>query len=45
MIIDSYNGAELCELVCLELLDLPTKEFGKQNIGLYKDDSLRCFEI
>ena len=22
---------------------MPTKEFGKQNIRLYRDDSLRCF--
>ena len=29
----SYDGAELCELVGLYLLDLLTKEFGKQNIG------------
>ena len=25
-------------------LDLLTKEFGKQNIGLYRDDGLSCFE-
>ena len=30
----SYDGAELCELVGLYLLDLLTKEFGKQNIDL-----------
>ena len=29
----SYDGAELCDLVGLYLLDLLTKEFGKQNIG------------
>ena len=40
----SYDGAELCELVGLYLLDLITKEFGKQNIGLYRDDGLSCFE-
>ena len=32
----SYDGADLCELVSLYL--------GKQNIGLYRDDSLSCFE-
>ena len=42
--IGSYDGAELCELVGLYLLDLLTEEFGKQNIGLYRDDSLSCFE-
>ena len=30
----SYDGAELCELVGLYLLDLLTKEFDEQNIGL-----------
>ena len=28
----------------LYLLDLVTKEFGKQNIGLYRNDGLSCFE-
>ena len=41
---DSYDGAELCKLVVLYLLDLLTKEFVKQNIGLYRDDVLSCFE-
>ena len=40
----SYDGAELCELVGFYLLDLLTKEFGKQNIGSYRDDGLSCFE-
>ena len=39
-----YDGAELCELVGLYLLDLLTKEFAKQNIGLYRDDGLSCFQ-
>ena len=40
----SYNGAELCELVGLYFLDLLTKEFGKQNIGLYRDDGFSWLE-
>ena len=40
----SYDGAELCELVGLYLLDILTKKFGKQNIGLYRYDGLSCFE-
>ena len=40
----SYNGAELCELVGLYFLDLLTKKFGKQNIGLYRDDGFSWFE-
>ena len=34
---DKY-GAELCKLVGLYLLDLLTKKFSKQNIGLYRDE-------
>ena len=34
----SYDSAELRELVGLSLLDFLTKEFGKQNFGLYGDD-------
>ena len=41
---DRYDGAELCELVGLYLLDLLTKGFVKQNIGLYRDDGLSCFQ-
>ena len=40
----SYDDAELCKLDGLYLLDLLTKEFRKQNIGLYRDDCLSCFE-
>ena len=40
----SYNGEKLCELVGLQLLDLLNKEFGKQNIGLCRDDNLSSFE-
>ena len=41
---DSYDGVELFELVFLYLLDLFTKESGKRNIGLYRDDALSSFE-
>ena len=34
----SSDGGEFCELVGLYLLDLLTKESGKQNIGLHRDD-------
>ena len=40
----SYDGTELSELVGSNLLDLVTKEFSAQNIGLYRDDGLCCFE-
>ena len=40
----SYDGAEVCELVGLCLLNLLTNEFRKHNIGLYRDDGLSCFQ-
>ena len=36
----SYDGAEVCELVGLFLLNLLTNEFGKSNIVLYRNDGL-----
>ena len=39
-----YDEAEVCELIRLYLLNLLTKEFGKRNIGLYRDDDLSCFQ-
>ena len=40
----SYDGVEVCELVALYLLNLLTNEFRKNNIGLYRDDGLSCFQ-
>ena len=40
----SYDRAKVCELVGLYLLNLLTNEFGKHNIGLYRDDGLSCFQ-
>ena len=42
--IGSFNGAEVCELVGLYLLNILKKESCGKNIGLYRDDSLSCFE-
>ena len=36
----SFNGAEICELVCLFISNHLGKRFGKENIGLYRDDGL-----
>ena len=36
----SYDGAEICELVDLFILNHLGKTFGKENIGLYRDDGL-----
>ena len=38
--IGSYDGAELCELVGLFILNNLEKTFGNQNGGLYRDDGL-----
>ena len=36
----SYDGAEICELVGLFILNHLGISFGKENIGLYRDDGL-----
>ena len=36
----SFNGAEVCELVGLFLLDNLSDKYGKNNVGLYRDDGL-----
>ena len=36
----SYDGAEVCELVGLYVLEKLSKEFGKDKVGLYRDDGL-----
>ena len=36
----SFDGAEICELVVLFLLDRLASVLGKENIGLYRDDGL-----
>ena len=36
----SFDGAEVCELVGLYLLDKLSKLLGKDNVGLYRDDGL-----
>ena len=40
----SFDGAEVCELVGLYLLDILREEFGDNRIGLYRDDGLSCFQ-
>jgi hypothetical protein len=36
----SFDGAEICELVGLFILNHLGKKFGNENIGLYRDDGL-----
>lgn len=40
----SYEGADLHWSDGLYLIDLLNKEFGKQNITLYRDEGLSCFQ-
>ena len=40
----SYDGAEICELVRHYILDILTKVFGLDKLGLYRDDGLGCFQ-
>ena len=36
----SYDGAEVCELVGLYILNELKKEVPKEDVGLYRDDGL-----
>ena len=39
-----YDGAEVCELVGIFLLDKISKKYEKNSIGLYRDDGLSVFK-
>ena len=41
----SYDGAEICELVGLYMLDLLSNVFNKELIGLYRDDGLAALRL
>ena len=41
---DSYDGAEICELVGLYTLSILSKRYRKERIGLYGDDGLAAFK-
>ena len=40
----SYDGAEICELVGLFILERLGETFGHENIGLYRDDGLAALK-
>ena len=40
----SYDEAEVCELLGLYILDILKKELGHDQIGLFRDDILGCFQ-
>ena len=39
---ESYDGAEICELIGLSILSILGKVDELQNVGLYRDDGLAC---
>ena len=42
MTMESFDGAELCELVDLYILHILDEKYGKDRIGLYRDNRLAC---
>ena len=38
------NGEEICEVVGIYILHIIGKKYGKERIGLFKDDTLACVE-
>ena len=36
----AYDGAEVCELISIFILSLPSKHINKNHIGLHRDDGL-----
>ena len=41
---DSFDVAKICEVVGLFILHKLGEKYGKERIGLYRDDGLACFE-
>ena len=40
----SFDGAEICELVGVYILNVLGEKYGKERVGLYRDDGLAYFE-
>ena len=40
----SFDGAEICKLVGLYILDILGNKFGNEMFGLYRDDGLACLK-
>ena len=38
-----YVGAEICEIASLYILHVLGEKYGKDKVGLYRDDGLACF--
>ena len=43
VMMESFDGAELCELVGLYILHILGENYGKHRLGLYRHDGLACF--
>ena len=43
--IGAYDGAEVCELIGIFMLSLPSKPISKNHIGLYRDDGLAILTL
>ena len=41
----SFDGAEICEPVGVYILSVLSEKYGKERVGLHRDDGLACFEI
>ena len=44
VIVGSFDGAEVCELVRIYLLNVIRKELSYNKIDLYRDEQLSCFQ-
>ena len=42
---ESFDGAEICELVGLYILNLLCTRFSKDQVGLYRDDGLAALKL
>ena len=41
----SYDGGEVCELICIFMLSLIGNKYNPNNIGLYRDDDWQFLKI
>ena len=40
----NFDGAEICELVGVYILNVLGDKYGEERVGLYRDNGLACFE-
>ena len=44
VLVGAYDGAEVCELIGIFLMNLLGRQYDTKNIGLYRDDQLSTFK-